>query len=121
MCWNVTSPYTQSNPNTSTLLTQYFDWLPTSIHCQKLCWKNSGTLLRFKCTILENNWTSKKKKKRLKSLHGAFQHLGCLGLLYSYPNKFPHSSPEAPRIIQMCETSTSEGGSYYQWILLANL
>jgi hypothetical protein len=35
-----------------------------------------------------------------------------LGLLYSYPNKFRHSSPEAPRIIQMCETSTSEGGNY---------
>ena len=35
------------------------------------------------------------------------------------PNKFPHSSPEAPRIIQMRETSTSEGGNYYQ-ILLAN-
>ena len=37
------------------------------------------------------------------------------GLLYSYPlNKFPHSSPEAPCIIQMRETSTSEGGNYYQ-------
>ena len=35
------------------------------------------------------------------------------------PNKFPHSSPEAPRIIQMRETSISEGGNYYQ-ILLAN-
>jgi hypothetical protein len=34
------------------------------------------------------------------------------GLLYSCPNKFLHSSPEAPRIIQMCETSTSEGGNY---------
>ena len=37
-----------------------------------------------------------------------------IGLLYSYRNKFPHSSPEAPRIIQMRETSTSEGGNYYQ-------
>ena len=35
------------------------------------------------------------------------------------PNKFPHSSPEAPRIIQMRETSTNEGGNYCQ-ILLAN-
>ena len=35
------------------------------------------------------------------------------------PNKFLHSSLEAPRIIQMRETSTSEGGNYYQ-ILLAN-
>jgi hypothetical protein len=32
--------------------------------------------------------------------------------LYSCPNKFPHSSPEAPRIIQIHETSTSEGGNY---------
>jgi hypothetical protein len=24
-----------------------------------------------------------------------------IGLLYSYPNKLPHSSPEAPRTIQM--------------------
>ena len=29
------------------------------------------------------------------------------------PNKFPHSSSEAPRIIQMRENSTSEGGNYY--------
>jgi hypothetical protein len=34
------------------------------------------------------------------------------GLLYSCPNKFPHSPPEAPRIIQMRETSTSEGENY---------
>jgi hypothetical protein len=51
----------------------------------------------------------------LKSLYGAFQHHDFSGLLYSYPNKFPHSSPEAPRIIQMRETSTSEGGNYYQF------
>jgi len=37
-----------------------------------------------------------------------------IGLLYYYPNKFPHSSPEASRTIQMRETSTSEGGNYYQ-------
>jgi hypothetical protein len=43
---------------------------------------------------------------------GLFQHSGLAGLLYSCPNKFPHSSPEAPRIIEMCETSTSEGGNY---------
>jgi hypothetical protein len=49
------------------------------------------------------------------SLYGAFQLLDLTGLLYSYPNKLPHSSPEAPRIIQMGETSTSEGGNYYQF------
>jgi hypothetical protein len=32
--------------------------------------------------------------------------------LYSCPNKFPHSSPEAPRIIKLRKTSTSEGGNY---------
>jgi hypothetical protein len=30
------------------------------------------------------------------------------------PNKyFPHSCPEAPRIMQIRETSTSEGGNYF--------
>jgi hypothetical protein len=48
----------------------------------------------------------------LKSFLGLFQHSGLAGLLYSCPNKFPHSSPEAQRIIQMRETSTSEGGNY---------
>ena len=45
-----------------------------------------------------------------------FQHWGHLAYCILAPNKFP---PEAPRIIQMRETSTSEGGNYYQ-ILLAN-
>jgi hypothetical protein len=49
---------------------------------------------------------------RLKLLYGAFQHVDRLGLLYSYPNKFPHSSPEASCIIEMREISTSEGGNY---------
>ena len=48
-----------------------------------------------------------------------FQHWGHLAYCILAPNKFPHSSPEVPRIIQMSETSTSEGGKYYQ-ILLAN-
>jgi hypothetical protein len=43
---------------------------------------------------------------------GLFQHSDLAGLLYSCPNKFPHSSPEAPRIIHMRGTSTSEGGNY---------
>jgi hypothetical protein len=49
-----------------------------------------GRLLLYTRTLL--------KVKRLKSLYGAFQRVDRLGLLYSYPNKFPHSSPEAPRI-----------------------
>ena len=48
-----------------------------------------------------------------------FQHWGHLAYCILAPKKFPHSSPEVPRIIQMLETSTSEGGNYYQ-ILLAN-
>ena len=48
-----------------------------------------------------------------------FQHWGHLAYCILAPNKFLHSSPEAPHIIQMRETSTSEGGNYYQ-ILLAN-
>ena len=52
---------------------------------------------------------------------GLFQHCGRSAYYIPTPKKFPHSSPEAPRIIHMRETSTSEGGNYYQLILLANL
>jgi len=45
---------------------------------------------------------------------GLFQHCGRSAYCILTPNKFLHSSPEAPRIIQMRETSTSEGGNYYQ-------
>ena len=60
------------------------------------------------------------KKKVKGRFMGLFQHCGRLVYCILTPNKFPHSSPEAPRIIQMRETSTSEGGNYYEWILLAN-
>ena len=53
-------------------------------------------------------------KVKVKVALSGFTTLRPFDLLYSYPNKFPHSSPEAPRIIQMRETSTSEGGNYYQ-------
>ena len=43
---------------------------------------------------------------------GLFQHCGRSAYCILTPNKFPHSSPEATRIIQMRETSTSEGGNY---------
>ena len=42
-----------------------------------------------------------------------FQHCGRSAYCILTP-KFPHSSTEEPRIIQMRETSTSEGGKYYQ-------
>ena len=45
---------------------------------------------------------------------GLFQHCGRSAYCILTLNKFPHSSPEVPRIIQMRETSTSEGGNYYQ-------
>ena len=45
---------------------------------------------------------------------GFFQHCDRSAYCILTPNKFPHSSTEAPRIIQMGETSTSEGGNYYQ-------
>jgi len=48
------------------------------------------------------------------SFYGDFQHFGRSAYCILTPNKFPHSTPEAPRIIQMPETSTSEGGNYYQ-------
>ena len=56
---------------------------------------------------------SKKKKVKVRFM-GLFQHCGRSAYCILTPNKFPHSSPEAPRIIQMRETSTSEGGNYYQ-------
>ena len=61
------------------------------------------------------------KGKGKGSFMGLFQHCGRSAYCILTPNKFPHSYPEAPRIIQMRETSTSEGGNYYQWILLENL
>ena len=54
------------------------------------------------------------KVKGYRSLYGAFQHCGRSAYCILTHNKFPHSSLEAPRIIQMRETSTSEGGNYYQ-------
>ena len=45
---------------------------------------------------------------------GLFQHCGRSAYCFPTPNKIPLSTPETPRIIQMCETSTSEGGKYYQ-------
>ena len=48
------------------------------------------------------------------SLYGSFQHCGRSAYCILTPNKFPHSSPEAPRIIEMRETSNSEEGNYYQ-------
>ena len=58
-----------------------------------------------------------KRAKELKlklALWGFFQHCGRSAYCVFTPNKFPHSSTEAPRIIQMRENSTSEGGNYYQ-------
>ena len=45
---------------------------------------------------------------------GLFQHCSHLAYCSLTPNNFPHSSPEAPRLIQMRETSTSKGGNYNQ-------
>jgi len=63
-------------------------------------------------------------KAYFKKVKGLFirllQHCGRSAYCVLTLNKFPHSSSEAPRIIQMHETSTSEGGKYYQGILLAD-
>jgi len=45
---------------------------------------------------------------------GLFNTAAVRSIVFLPPNKFPHSSPEVPRIIQMRETSTSEGGNYYR-------
>ena len=45
---------------------------------------------------------------------GLFQHCGRSAYRVLTLNEFPHSSPEAPRLIQMRQTSTSEDGNSYQ-------
>jgi hypothetical protein len=65
---------------------------------------------KFLCILLTMIMFRLKVKGRFM---GPF-NTAAIGLLYSYPNKFPHSSPEAPRTKQMRGTSTSEGGNYYQ-------
>jgi hypothetical protein len=73
-----------------------------------------GLILYFSANRQRNLFAHNlcKKVKGQSRFTGLFQYLDRLGILHSYPNKFPHSSPEAPRIIQMRETSTSEGGKY---------
>ena len=44
---------------------------------------------------------------------GLFNTAAVRPIVFLSPTKLPHSSPEALRIIQMRETSTSEGGNYY--------
>ena len=58
--------------------------------------------------------TAGSKKKVKGHFIGLFQHCGRSAYCILTLNKFPHSSPEAPRIMRMRETSTSEGGNYYQ-------
>jgi len=67
-----------------------------------------------KVTSVVNNSLFEVKGKGKGCFMGAFQHCGRSAYCILTPNKFPHSSPEAPRIIQIRETSTSEGGNYYQ-------
>ena len=54
---------------------------------------------------------SKRSKGRLV---GPFQHCIRRLIVPLHPNKFLHSSPEAPRTTQARETSASEGRNYYQ-------
>jgi len=54
-----------------------------------------------------------KKGKGKSRFIGLFQYCGRSAYCILIPNKFPLSSPETPRIIQMRETSTSEYGNYY--------
>ena len=56
-------------------------------------------------------------KKRLEGrLMGLFQHCIRRLIVLLPPNDFLHSSPEAPRTIQVRETSVSEERNYYQGI-----
>jgi len=74
-------------------------------------------LLNAIVSELELTHDSGKKQKKGKGKSRfmvLFQHCGFRPIVFLPPNKFPHSSPERQRIIQMRETSTSEGGNYYQ-------
>ena len=53
----------------------------------------------------------RKQKKVKDPFMGLFQHCGRSAYCILTPNKFPHSSPEAPRIIQMRESSTTKTGT----------
>jgi hypothetical protein len=55
----------------------------------------------------------KAKNKKVKvTFRGFFNNPTSWVYCILAPNKFPHSSPEAPRIIQIREISTNEGGNY---------
>ena len=62
------------------------------------------------CHILKRTVKGKGKGRFM----GLFNTAAIRPIVFLPPNKFLHSSPEAPRIIQMRKTSTSEGGNYYQ-------
>jgi hypothetical protein len=51
------------------------------------------------------------KKKKVKGRFMGPFNTAAFGLLYSYPNKFPHSSPEAPRTIEMRGPLPAKAGS----------
>ena len=78
-------------------------------------------LIYNKRDVFDVNWFYYIQVKGKGRFIGLFNTAAVRPIVFLPPNKFPHSSPEAPHIIQMRETSTSEGGNYYQWILLANL
>ena len=94
------------------------DWLPyTKINVilkdiKMNMSNNSGFMQNFRCMMVKGKGNGR--------FIGLFQHCGHSAYCVLTLNKFPHSSPEPPRIIQMRETSTSEDGNYYQWILLAD-
>jgi len=75
------------------------------------CWITNATHTLTICSTYGFSTVKGKGKGRFT---GLFQHCGRSAYCILTTNKFSHSSPEAPRIIQTRETSTSEGGNYYQ-------
>ena len=67
--------------------------------------------------LAESGGNSRGLKKWFKGrLVGLFQHFIRRLIVLLSPYEFLHSSPEAPRTIQVRETSASEGRNYYQGI-----
>ena len=97
---------------------------PYSDHRTVCCVRQLTIFSSDKGFELVDFYTTSAAKELKKSFKGHFigllKHCGRSAYCVLTLNDFPLSSPEAPRIIQMRETSTSEGGNYYHRILLAD-
>jgi len=95
----------------------YTPWRsPHTLPRCRLLSTNNNMYIQIYLTEFRPNRTKRVARLKVKGrFMGLFQHCGHSAYCILTPNKFPHSSPEAPSTIQMPESSTSEGGNYYDW------